>query len=291
MIADLVNTGTAAADTGFRPLGGGRTNDVWAFRSAKGAELVLKTYATGANNPLFRNDPASERLCLKWLDGTGLAPRPVATGTSGGLAWLIYRHIEGRTWRRGSARVAQLLRRVHELPPPTGLPVQAGGSRQLSRQAEKILSRCPPSSRRRLKGPGPVAHVDPAPKLCLVHGDPVPGNIVVSNRRIVLIDWQCPMLGDPAEDLAIFLSPAMQFLYRGSPLARAERQVFLHAYPDRATVARFLVLEPWFHWRMAAYCLWQAGRGRSEYARAFELERKALAAQAPADRESLPTET
>lgn len=133
--------------------------------------------------------------------------------------------------------------------------------------------------------------MEPASKLRLVHGDPVPGNIVVSNRRIILIDWQCPVLGDPAEDLAIFLSPAMQFLYRGSPLADAERQVFLHAYPDRATVARFLALEPWFHWRMAAYCLWQAGRGRSEYARAFELERKALAAQAPADREALPTET
>ena len=41
-----------------------------------------------------------------------------------------------------------------------------------------------------------------------------------------LIDWQCPALGDPAEDIACFLSPAMQVIYGAGPLdAARERQL------------------------------------------------------------------
>ena len=99
--------------------------------------------------------------------------------------------------------------------------------------------------------------------------------------RLTLIDWQCPRLGDPAEDLALFLSPAMQLLYRGAPLGLAEQDAFLAAYPDPQVTARLRALLPWFHWRMAAYCLWKAERGGAEDREAMALEIAALQSISP----------
>ncbi len=291
MIDDLADRGITADAAGFEPLAGGRTNRVWAFHAPNHGRLVLKLYDRPTNNPLFRNDPLSERLCLGHLDGTGLAPQPLAGGRHGNLAWLIYRHVAGQTWDGGSAHVARLLQRVHRLRPPQGLPLRPGGSLALSRQALGMLNQCPFPLRRKLMQQAPCGHVAPTERPGLVHGDPVPGNILTADGRAVLIDWQCPVVGDPAEDLAVFLSPAMQFLYRGAPLSAAERRAFLRGYSDRRTVVRFLALEPWFLWRMAAYCLWQAGRGKPGYDRAFRLERAALVAHMRVGRAALPTET
>ena len=128
----------------------------------------------------------------------------------------------------------------------------------------------------------PQGHVAPSGRRRLVHGDPVPGNIVTGPGRAALIDWQCPALGDPAADLAIFASPAMQQVYRGAPLSEAESAAFLAAYPDEETVARYRALRPWYHWRMAAYCLFRAERGRAGYAAGLTLERAALPRYSPA---------
>lgn len=121
--------------------------------------------------------------------------------------------------------------------------------------------------------------VVPSGRRALLHGDPVPGNLILSPDGPVLIDWQCPATGDPTEDLAIFLSPAMQMFYRGRPLSADEAATFLGAYGDAATVARYRALAPWHHWRMAAYCLWRMARGggdsRAEAA-AFDAELAAM---------------
>ena len=100
----------------------------------------------------------------------------------------------------------------------------------------------------------------------------MPGNIIATPNGPVLIDWQCPARGDPAEDLATFLSPAMHWLYRGKLPDEAERAQFLDAYPDPVVVDRYLRLAPLFRWRMAAHCLWKAERGAADYATALKLE-------------------
>ena len=83
-------------------------------------------------------------------------------------------------------------------------------------------------------------------------------------------------MGDPCEDLAILLSPAMQHVYRGTPLSADERDALFDGYADTEIIDRYQTLAPLFHWRMAAYCLWRVKRGAPEYAEGFELERVAL---------------
>ena len=80
------------------------------------------------------------------------------------------------------------------------------------------------------------------------------GNFIAGPGGIRLIDWQCPGIGDPAEDLWAFLSPAFQVLFNHAPLTLQERETFLMAYGEKEPRARLDNLAPYFAHRMAAYC-------------------------------------
>ena len=192
--------------------------------------------------------------------------------------WIVYAHVPGATWRKDPGLVARTLADLHQIPPPAGLPRGRNGSHDLTQQTRRMLADCRSADAARLRELQPAGTVAQTGQVRLVHGDPVPGNVVVHAGRAVLIDWQSPCLGDPCEDLAIFLSPAMQSVYRKAPLSAGEVSAFLRAYGDTHTVRRYLALRPWFHWRMAAYCLWQEEQGCADYREGLRLELEALAA-------------
>ncbi|KIC26941.1 aminoglycoside phosphotransferase [Leisingera sp. ANG-M6] len=252
-----------------RRLTGGRSNHVW-----RSGGLVIKLYASDGANPLFANDPAREGVILAALSGTGMVPPLVQTGTFEGHSWLSYAHVNGSPWQEDTSHVARLLGRLHDLAAPSGLPEGVNGSIALEAQTQAILQEC--KNGEQLADLRPLGRVPPSSQLQLIHGDPVPGNLLAHDGTLTLIDWQCPQIGDPAEDLSLFLSPAMQLMYRGAPLTQPEEDSFLQAYPDPRIAGRTLALKPWFHWRMAAYCLWRAERGGERDWQAFELERAAL---------------
>ena len=263
------------------PLEGGRINRVWRLRGVL-YDLVLKLYDPEGASPVFANDPLREAACLAVLSDSGLAPAPVAGDARADRPWILYRHLPGTGWTVGVEAVARVLARVHGHAPVDGLPAAPDGSAEITRQTLEILSLCRSAAVEDLRRCQPPGDVAPSGLRRLLHGDPVPGNIVVQRGHAALIDWQCPALGDPAGDLAIFTSPAMQQLYRGTPLIATENDAFTDAYPDRATVDRFRALRPWYHWRMAAYCLYQSERGRAGYAEGLKLERAALPCYASA---------
>ena len=237
------------------PLEGGRSNRVW-----RAGDLAVKLYDPTSATPLFPNEPAAEALALQSLTSLPLAPSFVSSGAG----WLAYRYQPGASWRQDPAAVARLLGELHGLGPLPGLRSLPVGPQQIGQQARSFaMAGLPPMPK--LSDPGPV-------RPTIVHGDAVPGNIVVTPQGLRLIDWQCPGNGDPVDDLALFLSPAMQLLYRGAPLSLAEREAFLAAYPCRATVARYVLLAPLLHWRIAAHCAFRAARGDDVYGAAIQLE-------------------
>ncbi|MBY6066442.1 aminoglycoside phosphotransferase family protein [Leisingera aquaemixtae] len=252
-----------------RRLTGGRSNHVW-----RAGGLVIKLYAEDGANPLFANDPAREGAILAALSGTGMVPPLVQTGAFEGRNWLSYAHVNGSPWQEDTAHVARLLGRLHDVSPPPGLPQGINGSSALETQTLGILKNCKDPDQ--LAALRPLGRVPPLPQPVLIHGDPVPGNLLAHDGTLTLIDWQCPQIGDPAEDLSLFLSPAMQLMYRGAPLTKAEEDSFLRAYPDPRIAGRTLALKPWFHWRMAAYCLWRAEQGGEKDRQGYQLERAAL---------------
>lgn len=254
----------ALAGVNWVPLQGGRSNHLWQV-----GDWVVKLYDPAAASPLFPNDSAAEARALRLFAPFGFAPHLRAKGAG----WLAYDHVPGRAWIGSPALVAQTLFRLHQLPANNArFRALPSGSNALIAQGAAVVVACQGT----LPPPPPLASVAPVRRPCLIHGDAVPGNIIMGPAGLTLIDWQCPALGDATEDLAAFLSPAMQWLYRGAILDISEVEAFLAAYPDSQTVSRYRALAPVYHWRMAAHCLWKAERGATDYATALQLELSAL---------------
>ncbi|MGI3164048.1 phosphotransferase family protein [Pseudooceanicola sp. 200-1SW] len=256
----------------WQPLTGGRSNLCWRLpgpggEGAAADDLVLKLYRPDQGSALFPNDAGIEAATLAALRGQDLAPDLVDQWQDPLGPCLLYRHLPGPTWRQDPAAVARLLRRLHDLPPsraPEALRRVPDGPAALRAAILAALPAQPAqdsaeqaslrATLHRLPDPGPL----PPARAVLLHGDPVPGNIVMTPGGARLIDWQCPALGDPGHDLALFLSPAMMRIYRGQPLSEAERNAFLAAYGAPDTRARLTALAPLRHLWIAAYCLARA---------------------------------
>ena len=144
------------------------------------------------------------------------------------------------------------------------------------KQGLAILDDCASSAARDLRAACPdIPAIRPTPAVFL-HGDLVPANIIAGPGGLTFVDWQCPAIGDPVEDLATFLSPAMQSLYGGRSLGSGDQAWFLNAYGNENAALAYHAMKPLFHWRMAAHCLWKAKRGSPDYADAMALELAAL---------------
>jgi thiamine kinase len=281
---ELIAAGLLSERVLWQPLSGGRTNQVW-LASAGQCRRVVKLYHVDAATPLFPNSPQAEALVLEVLGDFGLSPRPIFSGDTYTGPVLIYEHQDGLPWRNDTGLVARRLKLLHGLPHMarlSALPSAPDGSAALIAQTMTILTQIPPEQAAPLIAVRPDDAVPPSHMRVLMHGDPVPDNLICPSyppgALPVFVDWQCPALGDPVMDLALFLSPAMQLVARGNPLSARERADFLTAYDDPGTAARLEALSPILHWRMAAYCLWKITCERPDpaYAPALAAELAAL---------------
>ncbi len=275
LLAELVAQGVFRSPAPVTSLSGGRTNRVWQIRDGV-AEYVLKLYDPGCATPLFANDAQAEALVLDHLRATDLAPRKIASGEAACGDWLLYQYVPGEKWDRNAFAVGAQLAAVHKLGLPRGLKRGPNGSDALISQTKSMVSMldAPVTDNltRDVPAAGDVAPIAPV----LTHGDLVPANILLAADRVTFIDWQCPALSDPCEDIATFLSPAMQIVYRGASLAPEDERAFIDGYANPSVIARYRKLEPLYHWRMAIYCQWRVQTGDLDYAQGLEAERMAL---------------
>lgn len=218
-------------------------------------DWVVKVYAEGDAEALFPILPEDEARALEVLAGQRVAPESVAFAPADGdePAVLVYGFVEGEPWRAGVEFVAALMRRQHALAPDgfRSVPTDAAG---IVVQGDRLLDGAEAGDAAALRDRRPSDDVEPTTRLALLHTDAGAGNVIVGADGARLIDWQCPAIGDPAEDLFCFLSPAFQVLYGNEPLPPAERARFLALYDDRAVADRLEALTPALTYRMSAYC-------------------------------------
>ena len=98
----------------------------------------------------------------------------------------------------------------------------------------------------------------------MLHTDVVPGNLILGDKGLRLIDWQCPAIGDPIVDIMMFLSPGMHKIYGSGKLFMKDHETFLMNLTPKLR-NRYNILGPLYHWRLAAYCFWKAEQGFMEY--------------------------
>lgn len=267
------------------PLAGGYWNVVARVRG-DGFDWVAKVYADGDPHALFPILPHDEARALLTLAGTGIAPAFVdflPHFDADDPAVLLYAWVDGAQWSGDVEQVAELFARQHRVA-VDGFRAVPTSSAGILAQAEPLLARADPADADRLRAVQPTAVVPPARRRALLHTDAGPGNLISGAEGLRLIDWQCPAIGDPAEDLFTFLSPAFQILYGCEPLAAEERARFLAAYGDDAVALRLEALWPAFTYRMAAYCARRRVEladadpaGAARYARALDRSLEDLA--------------
>lgn len=281
ILARLRSAGLAGPSATARLFAGGFKNRVWMIEE-DGGRLVAKVYMAAAqdDNPYYPNRPADEALALRHLAGKGLAPDFVAWFPEAEEpALLVYRHVDGPTWRADAAAAGRLIVAVHAVPPPPGLRHVADSPAALVDHGEAMLARAGlrDDALMRLRPRNPAA-ASPS-RATFLHTDCGPGNIIVAADGLRLIDWQCPALGDPAEDIACFLSPAMMTLYRRTPHAPDTMRAFLAAYGESEAKERYRREASAWHWRIACYCRYRAATLKLSDPAAAALYAEALAAE------------
>ena len=258
ILACLVAEGLLPTAVGYEltPLTGGFWNDVYRLRG-NGRNWVIKHFRAANSDSLYPILPQTEALALRTLRGLDIAPEPVAFLAD--VPLLVYEFFEGDVWWEDVAAVGRLLRRLHDVSvlPDSGfryLPVEPEAIMQ---QGDRFLAQAEQGDLvRQLELVRPSATPrPPLARLSLVHTDTWVGNFVQNGRSLRLIDWQCPGLGDPAEDVWTFLYSGYEMLL-GWPRFEAQVAVdFWRGYGRETAVSQHLpYLAPYYTYRLAAHC-------------------------------------
>lgn len=270
----------ASADV--RPLAGGYWNQV--FRVVSGEQdLVVKHFGgSSVESTLFPLLPNDEARALEVLAEYAVAPDPVAffPAEAGHGPVLVYRFFAGEMWDGDVADAAGLLKILHGVD-TDGFRTMPASPQDIMDDADRLpLPPADDAAWRRIESLRPiVTSNDPPTRRVLVHGDFSAGNMIAGPEGIRCIDWQCPGMGDAAEDLWSFLSPAFQILYDRRPFGDSSINRFRRAYGDADVLARLDYLAPCFSYRFAHYCCFRTHQladvdaaGSERYRRATEAE-------------------
>ena len=263
----------APKDAVWQALSGGRSNASWVIQAKQ--PIVCKLYRPARSNVMFPNQASAEALALAALEGEDIAPTLIGADVCAAGEFILYTHVPGKPVAPTGAaytRAAKHLRKLHGRKVPQGLRSLSADPAKILEQGRGLIADLRTAEAQILRGltpdlPGP-SRAEPV----FLHGDAVPANMIDGPQGIRLIDWQCPAMGDPVEDIATFLSPGMQTLYGDGPLDGGLRYAFLNEYDDKRTVGRYRRRAPLLHWRLACYCLWMAEQGEDEYGMAAYAE-------------------
>lgn len=232
----------------IEPVAAGRTNRNFIVRDQRQSYFAR----IGAEIPMHGISRAAERRCAMLAAEAGIAPTVVYAG--GGI--LVTAYIEGESLSIVSARtpdrlsrIAAVLQRLHTIPTQDDLPhfcPLAASHRYLAQLSDVEL----PIARRRVEAC--LAHLPSLPAQCLIHGDLIPENFILSGERLLLVDWEYAGNGAVATDLAMVIS--------NFELDAATVQSLLHLYGpvDGAAVEAMRVAAIV---REALWCLAQARIG------------------------------
>ena len=301
VLADAGYLSNTVAASDLKLLTGGFWNQVYRLQVGE-KRMVIKQFFKGVTNPMFPVMPDTEAAALSYLQGSACAPEPIAylPQTPAGDI-LLYGYVAGLPWQfdpqnaeKCTKDVADLLARVHRTP----IDANAKNSFRLLPQSPKelyahsltMLGECEETVRGSLEHLKQTLANCPLTAPCapaLVHTDCGPGNIIVGDAGPCLIDWQCPGLGDPLQDVFTFASPAMQILYRCEPLADGVIQHFFQSYFQAqsagldvdAMKARLPLVQVYHHFRFAAYCAYRITHLQASQPAVAALYSQALSAE------------
>lgn len=230
---------------------------------------------------MIDNSGQGEFEALQTLEPLHLSPTPVLFVESGGqfqYPVLIYEFVTGERMSsfndRLMERAAEIFSRIHtlnitpfekrfrhrsETPESLLLDLKAAYERFVQRNDivpdhrhlfSLYISRLPQTDVF-------MERADRYP-LSLIHADPVPGNFILQKEKVFIIDWQTPMIGDPAYDVWAFLADPFTLWDCLEPPTETQKQIFIQTYlknrPDPTLLDRIRIKEPYYLLKYGLHC-------------------------------------
>jgi aminoglycoside phosphotransferase (APT) family kinase protein len=247
--AFLAGSGWIAQPVSVSFLAAGEYNANYLVASPKG--LFVLRINHGSQLGLGQNQIAYEYKVLQALAASGVTPRPVACHPhpeplGGGALLMTYLPGKALDYRRDLERAAHIFARIHTLPVPKGLVVQADPVRDIAQESSSLLNRFPDhplqTERSRIQ-----AYYDTVLELgdrtrtlfsgeafCLVNTEVNSGNFLVSQKGAYLVDWEKAVESLRYQDLGHFMAPTTTLWKSDMLLTPDEKKRFLEAYRREA---------------------------------------------------------
>ena len=211
-------------DGSLTPIEGGLSNQAWRLDVPQGTWFVRRGHPDAARLGV---DRWSECAVLRSVSAAGIAPAVLACEPAAGL--LVTQFVEGVTWSRADVtrdanlrRVAERLRRLHELPVPEGVH-DVDYERQALHLAASLPAADATAATLHARAAAAFGRIGAFQyPLTLCHNDLHHLNLVDDGARLWLVDWEYGGRGNPLFDVASFLA-----LHELGP---GPTQVFLDAY-------------------------------------------------------------
>ena len=232
----------------FTPLGQGEYNVNYTFHHPDGRKLVLRI--NRGSQMHLPDQIGYEFSALKALEASSRTPR--ALFCDSGMNCLVMEHLPGRPlqYETDLPTAAEIFADIHALPPAPGLlepsnPLEAivdecrqmvahyyqweGADREVTRLLETLEKEI---SARDLTAPAGL-------RKCIVNTEVNSGNFLINpGARSYLIDWEKPLISEPAQDLGHFLVPTTTFWKTDVILTPEEIRHFVRCY-EKAVAGRF----------------------------------------------------
>ena len=232
----------------FALLGQGEYNVNYTFPHPDGRKLVLRI---NRGSQMHLDDQIGyEFSALKAIEASGRTPRAIFCDPS--MHCLVMEHLPGRPLRYETdmETAAEIFADIHALPPAPGLlepenPLEAiiDECREMVRhyyewdKADPAVVRLLETLEKEISAKDLSA---PAGlRKCIVNTEVNSGNFLINpGGRSYLIDWEKPLISEPAQDLGHFLVPTTTFWKTDVILKPEDVRHFVRCY-DRAVDGRF----------------------------------------------------
>lgn len=187
----------------IEPCPGGRSNEN--FRVRCGDRVYFAR--VGEDVPHHGITRRNEARCCELAAAAGVGPAVVYAAD--GI--LVTEFVPGRTLLEGEPidddtvrQLATALVRLHRAPVPRDLT--PFDPEVICRRYLALLPGDRLAAARRRRAEAILAAAPPLRACSLVHGDVLPGNVIVDAGRLVLVDWEYGGYGDPAVDTALVVT-------------------------------------------------------------------------------------
>ena len=205
----------------------------------------------GSQLGLGQNQIAYEYKVLEALAESGVTPRPIACHPhpeplGGGALLMSYLPGKALVYQRDLDRAAHIFARIHTVPVPDGLVVQADPVMDIARESKSLFNRFADHPLKKECNQIRVyydAIIELAEQartlfagedLCLVNTEVNSGNFLVGDAGAYLVDWEKAVKSYRYQDLGHFMVPTTTLWKSDTILTPDEKSGFLAAYHREA---------------------------------------------------------